>query len=93
MRKEEETNIIVAPVDLYRVTLTLLLVIQTGDHAVPKERDSSLTTPAESTVTGVPSSENLSNKITKNIKLLIKITAFYYMAGSVSRQDEENPAF
>ena len=39
--------------------LTLLLVIQTGDHAVPKERDSNLTTPAESTLTGVPSSENL----------------------------------
>ena len=43
-------------------TLTLLLVIQTGDHAVPKERDSNLTTPAESTLTGVPSSENLHTK-------------------------------
>lgn len=43
-------------------TLTLLLVIQTGDHAVPKERDSNLTTPAESTLTGVPSSENLHGK-------------------------------
>ena len=93
VEKEEETNIIVTPVDLYRVTLTLLLVIQTGDHAVPKERDSSLTTPAESTVTGVPSSENLSNKIKKIIKLLLKITAFYYTAGSASGQDEANPVF
>ena len=42
--------------------LTLLLVIQTGDHAVPKECDSNLTTPAESTLTGVPSSENLHSK-------------------------------
>lgn len=30
--------------------------------AVPKDRDSILTTPAESTVTGVPSSENLKHK-------------------------------
>ena len=29
---------------------------------MPKERDSILTTPAESTVTGVPSSENLEYK-------------------------------
>ena len=43
-------------------TLTLLLVIQTGDHAVPNECDSNLTTPAESTLTGVPSSENLHGK-------------------------------
>ena len=43
-------------------TLTLLLVIQTGDHAVPNECDSNLTTPAESTLTGVPSSENLQSK-------------------------------
>ena len=43
-------------------TPTLLLVIQTGDHAVPKECDSNLTTPAESTLTGVPSSENLHSK-------------------------------
>ena len=49
------------------ITLTLLFVIQTGDHAVPKERDSNLTTPAESTLTGVPSSENLQSK-TENKK-------------------------
>lgn len=44
------------------ITLTLLLVMQTGDHAVPKECDSSLTIPAESTVTGVPCSENLQSQ-------------------------------
>lgn len=51
------------------ISLTLLFVIQTGDHmAVPKDRDSILTTPAESTVTGVPSSENLKHK-TNSIKV------------------------
>lgn len=54
------------------VTLTLLLVIQTGDHAVPKERDSNLTTPAESTLTGVPSSENLSRQNRKSRNQEIK---------------------
>ena len=47
--------------------LTLLLVIQTGDHiAVPNERDNILTTPAESTVTGVKLSVNLQQR-TSNI--------------------------
>ena len=47
--------------------LTLLLVMQTGDHiAVPKERDRTLTTPTESTVTGVPTSENLRWKRASN---------------------------
>ena len=51
-------------------SLTLLLVMQTGDHiAVPKERDSILTIPAESTVTGVPSSENLNSETKKKPKM------------------------
>ena len=50
-------------------TLTLLLVIQIGDHEVPKDRESNLTTPAESTVTGVPSSENLQSK-TENQEIM-----------------------
>ena len=54
---------------LYQIVweLTLLLVMQTGDHiAVPKERDRTLTTPTESTVTGVPTSENLRWKRASN---------------------------
>ena len=42
------------------LVLTLLLVMQTGDHIEePNDRDSILTTPAESTVTGVKFSVNL----------------------------------
>ena len=58
-------------------TLTLLLVIQTGDHAVPKECDSNLTTPAESTLTGVPSSENLHSK-TGNREIKKSKTRHYF---------------
>jgi len=47
-------------------------VTQTGDHAVPKECDSNLMTPAESTLTGLPSSENLQIKTeTQEVKNII----------------------
>ena len=68
-------------------SLTLLLVTQTGDHTVePKERDNILMTPAESTVTDVPSSPNLQCK-TSRIKMYTLNGNFCQVVFYISMQE------
>ena len=72
-------------------SLTLLLVMHTGDHTVePKERDNTLMTPAESTVTGVPSSPNLQST-TCRIKLYTLNGNFCQVLLSISQGKKLHP--